>query len=218
MLNSPNSERVLLAVAVVSLAAAVWATGRDRSSAPAEPKTVEPTESFSQLDANRDGVLEPREARNSEVLRGRFADADANRDGSIDRSEFAAYELLRQNGPEETSPAEGGASADQPGNGEAAPTGDDTEAAEPSAVLEWENPEEGVGFQRLDRNGDDLITQQEAESHPRLGDGFGEADTDLDGTVDRGEFAAFELEQTVQPPETPGLRGEPIIEQPPPEE
>lgn len=239
---------------------------------PGESSRV-PAESFSGLDSNRDGVLDPREARESMVLQGRFGDADANRDGSIDRSEFAAYELLRQDGgqeatppsreppaaPRERPPTEGSTpnrpatdyfgALDRDGNGQlnrkearssralegsfGAADRDNSGGitrSEFSAFEQGANPSAANGtagaitpsgssrFQELDQNGDGVISYGEAANDPRLREQFSDADTDLNGQLDRAEFAAFVLDQNVKPPEMPGHQGRPIFEEPAPEQ
>jgi Ca2+-binding EF-hand superfamily protein len=245
-----------------------------------EPVPQQPTEpsrpraeSFSGLDSNGDGVIDPREARESTVLQGRFGDADANRDGSIDRSEFAAYELLREDdgqearppsqqrpaAPPERAPTEGSTrngpatdyfgALDRDGNGQLSRkearssrtlegnfgaadqdnsggiTRSEFSAFEQGATSSASNgtagaitPSGSSRFQELDKNGDGVISYGEAADDPRLREQFSDADTDLNGQLDRAEFAAFVLDQNVKPPEMPGHQGRPIFEEPAPEQ
>jgi len=46
--------------------------------------------SFTELDANGDGVISKDEAASSATLAPLFADADRNADGKLDKDEFAA--------------------------------------------------------------------------------------------------------------------------------
>lgn len=47
-------------------------------------------------------------------------------------------------------------------------------------------------FQDLDKNGDGKISLEEAKKSPEIKSGFTQADTNQDGSLDAGEFAALE--------------------------
>lgn len=53
-----------------------------------------------------------------------------------------------------------------------------------------------MGFDQLDKDGDGLISQQEAAQHAMLNSKFNDADKDGDGQVDEAEFSAFETMET----------------------
>ncbi len=59
--------------------------------------------SFQDLDANRDGVISPDEAKKAPEIAKKFSQADTNRDGKLDAAEFAALETMpMESAPKET--------------------------------------------------------------------------------------------------------------------
>ena len=56
------------------------------------PSTLVHAESFSRLDRNGDGVIDPSEAAARATLASHFNTVDVNHDGAVDDSEFAVFE------------------------------------------------------------------------------------------------------------------------------
>ncbi len=72
--------------------AAQQGQGEPASGAAANPNT---SVSFSKLDKNSNGTIDPQEARASKVIGGNFQQLDQNHDQQLDRSEFAAFDQQR---------------------------------------------------------------------------------------------------------------------------
>ena len=47
-------------------------------------------------------------------------------------------------------------------------------------------------WQKLDRNGDGMISPKEAQAHPKLQERFAALDKDQNAKLEKGEFARFE--------------------------
>jgi len=56
--------------------------------------------SFTELDANADGVIDQGEASASPVLAPLFSNADSNTDGSLDQNEFSSLVQSSQEAPQ----------------------------------------------------------------------------------------------------------------------
>jgi len=56
------------------------------------PSTLIHAESFSQLDTNGDGVIDPSEAQHRPALASQFNTVDVDHSGAVDDSEFAVFE------------------------------------------------------------------------------------------------------------------------------
>lgn len=195
---------------------------------------------FADADANRDGSIDRSEFAAYELLRenDNAQTAPPGRGGSgrpgsdqtppsgaapgdalfkgLDRDDNG--QLSRAEAQEFRSLTEGFDKADQNGDGDISRSEfsafeQATNGAPPNTL----SPSRSQQFEHLDRNGDGVVSYGEAAAQPGLYAKFGDADTNLDGQLDRGEFAAFIVARSVNPPEIPGHGGRPIIEEPPPE-
>ncbi len=149
----------------------------DRSEAAKAPKLLE---HFDRMDANKDGRIsaEERPQRGRHGGRGgdRMAQLDANKDGAIDRSEAAKAPKLLEHF-------------------------DRMDANKDGRISAEERPQRGRhgGRAKLDTDGDQRVSRQEAAQRPRLTEKFAAIDGNKDGYLSRDEMQAYRREHGKRP-------------------
>ncbi|MBK1631023.1 hypothetical protein CKO31_09775 [Thiohalocapsa halophila] len=73
----------------------------------------------------------------------------------------------------------------------------DIDKYEPNRDIINLSQQQGALFEKLDDNGDDLISREEAQDHERLSERFGKIDSYGNKAITRSEFAAFEIKDVV---------------------
>ena len=66
----------------------------------------------------------------------------------------------------------------------------------PGAASSMDQRHNAMSFSRLDTNQDGMVSEQEAASNTRLSERFQRLDSDNSGSLDKGEFAQFEVQPT----------------------
>ena len=155
----------------------------DRSEAAKAPKLLE---HFDRMDANKDGRIsaEERPQRGRHGGRGgdRMAQLDANQDGAIDRSEAAKAPKLLEHF-------------------------DRMDANKDGRISTEERPQHGRhggmggkgGRAKLDTDGDQRVSRQEAAQRPQLTEKFAVIDGNSDGYLSRDEMQAYRREHGKRP-------------------
>jgi Ca2+-binding EF-hand superfamily protein len=151
----------------------------DRSEAAKAPKLLE---NFDRLDANKDGRIsaEERPQRGRHGGKGgRMAALDANKDGAIDRSEAAKAPKMLENFDRLDANKDGRISAEErPQRGRHGGKGDRA---------------------KLDVDGDQRVSRQEAAQRPQLAEKFAAIDGNRDGYLSREELQSYRREQGKRP-------------------
>jgi hypothetical protein len=134
------------------------------------------------LDANQNGSLEQNEI--PAPLFNRLAAADTNQDGSLSKDELAAAFRNRMA---------------RPGNG---PPGGNQEAKGDGAGPRGMPADPGMMIRRLDKNGDQLISMEEAPE--RMKERFGEIDKNGDNNLDASEIESLAIRMKANAPSKRG--------------
>lgn len=151
----------------------------DRSEAAKAPKLLE---HFDHLDANKDGKISaeerPQRGRHG-GKHGRMAALDANKDGAIDRSEAAKAPKLLEHF-------------------------DRLDANKDGRISAEERPQRGRhggkgARAKLDTDGDQRVSRQEASVRPQLAERFTAIDDNNDGYLTREELQTYRREQGKRP-------------------
>lgn len=145
------------------------------SASPALGEHKNPVERFKRLDKNNDGYITSEEARNPERFKRLLERTDTNpKDGKISKDEFL------KSGP-------GGA---HNGGGERAPEREAAAGASPNGGLHGaDRVSSEERFQRMDKNNDGFITQDEARDPERFKHLLERADNSpKDGKISKDEF------------------------------
>lgn len=149
------------------------------------------SELFERLDKDGDGVVSREEAQGSAMLSDNWSQFDQDGDGALDEREFGDFRAEQgkvTRGGEPSVAGAGQTGAGQTGAGE-------TGAAE--GMPETRHQEQTVGgdvVEQLDTDGDGQISQQEAQSDPRVADNWNQYDQDGDGQLDSREQDRLEQE------------------------
>ncbi|HEY1136971.1 MAG TPA: calcium-binding protein [Xanthomonadaceae bacterium] len=152
----------------------------DRSEAAKAPKLLE---HFDRMDANKDGRISgeerPQRGRHGGKGGDRMAQFDANKDGAIDRSEAAKAPKLLEHF-------------------------DRMDANKDGRISAEERPQRGRrggkdGRAKLDTDGDQRVSRQEAAQRPQLTEKFAAIDGDRDGYLSREELQAYRREHGKRP-------------------
>jgi Ca2+-binding EF-hand superfamily protein len=155
---------------------------------------------FSNLDEDGDGVISKQEAQAFPPLGQNFTAIDTNRSGGIDPDEYAAantrlanlaFDEVDINGDGVISEREAAAMPISLREG----FGDvDADADSNVSPVEYQAAQvillEGVSFGTVDRDGDGVISQREAQGVAPLAEVYDTVDTDEDGLISQEEFAA----------------------------
>lgn len=80
-----NSQAMAIAVVIAALSGGVFADDRMTNEEPNRPEAT-----FKALDADKDGYIEPQEARSNVQLNQNFKEVDTNGDNKISEREFVA--------------------------------------------------------------------------------------------------------------------------------
>lgn len=155
---------------------------------------------YSGFDDDEDGVISQQEAQESPTLSANFNRIDTNSSGGIDADEYASattniadvsFQEVDINGDGVISEREAAAmpvslseafgTVDADGDNNVSPT--EYEAASVNLL-------QGVDFASLDTDGDGVIGAEEADEMPPLSEDYDRVDTDEDGLISQGEYAA----------------------------
>ncbi len=155
---------------------------------------------FDGYDTDGDSVISRQEARASPRLEEHFTRIDTNASGGIDPREYAAamtyiagidFEQVDIN---EDGVISGSEARAMPASLKEAFSRVDTDDDDNVSPAEYRaatvNLLEGLDFPTLDRDGDGVIGEDEADRVPELQASFGRIDTDGDGLISKKEFAA----------------------------
>lgn len=141
---------------------------------PHQEKVVEGTTSdlFNKLDSNRDQLVSLAEAHPVSALSKNWSRYDGNGDGSLDPREFSAFEQSAAN------------AANTTGMSPATPTEN-----EMPATRHQEQALQGDLAKRLDKDGDGLVSRQEAQAEASVASNWNRLDKNRDGRLDARELA-----------------------------
>lgn len=96
-----KTHLVTAAISALLVSGSVFAGNYPDDSKMTNEAATMTTPGFSQLDADKDGVISRNEAAHSESLVEKWNDVDTNEDGQLNQAEFSAFEAEDMHNPAE---------------------------------------------------------------------------------------------------------------------